>query len=185
MPPIVFLERIQGMVNPFTLCYHQILFMDEEYLLGDFDVLLTDVTSVHLHHEISQKMKKAYLSDFHQNDRILALHGVIWGPHSRIFVPGVVRIKQVKKWVYFLLDTGSPKTYLAEEVFSAFNRVLSDPTVPVSVHLNGFTTLVYQSPQQSHFSDVNLLGADFLKTLNAKVCIDYQDDLVTIELCEE
>jgi hypothetical protein len=162
----------------FMNCYSMI---DEEYIPTHFDVLLTDVHSKDLRHEISHRLGVQYLAEHDADDDINEIKGVVWGPHNRIFVPTVIRIGGQKKNVHFLIDTGSPKSYVSQEVFTSFNRMISNPSNPISLHINNKPITVFQSPENSHFEDVNVLGSDYLKTFNAILHIDYGND--SVELC--
>ena len=56
--------------------------MDVQYMPTEFDVLLTDVSSKDLHHDISNRLSKLYLSDI-TDDNIDTTQGIIWGPNNR------------------------------------------------------------------------------------------------------
>lgn len=146
----------------------------------EYDVLLSDVSSKDLHHEISSMLSTMYLSDI-TDDNIDTTNGIIWGPHNRVFVAMVVRMGHKKKYVHFLVDTGSPSTYICQEVFTSFGRMINNPNNPVSLHINGKPLTVLQSPKNSHFEDVNVLGTTFLKTFNSVVNIDFKAGDVTIK----
>lgn len=154
--------------------------IDEDYIPSEFDILLTDVHSKDLHHDIAKQLNHLYLSNCDYDDAVTHIDGIIWGPHNRIFVPMIVRIGDVKKHVHFLLDTGSPKTYISQEVFTSFNKMISNPNNPVSLNINNHRIMVFQSPEKSHYEDINILGTDFLKTYNAKLTIDFEHDKVQI-----
>jgi hypothetical protein len=87
-----------------------------------------------------------------------------------------------QKNVHMLVDTGSPSTYLSNEVFASFDRMIYNPSNPVSVNINGKQVTVWKSPETSHFTDVNILGSDYLKTYNAIVTIDYVGERIEIKL---
>src|SRR5688572_19179302 len=80
------------------------------------DVLITDVSAKDLHEIISGKLKEKYLSDSeieYDGD----IKGIIHGQDLRLFCATTVKINDKIKIV---LDTGSPTTYLSEEVMNAF-----------------------------------------------------------------
>jgi hypothetical protein len=159
--------------------------MDDNYIPSQFDVLLTDVKSKDLHHDISRRLNTAYLSDTsvsEHNETLNEVRGIVWGPHNRIFVPMIVKLKGKKKMIHFLLDTGSPKTYLSQEALSSFNVIMPNPNNPISVYINGRRILSFQSPENSHFDDINIIGSDYLKTFNAILTVNYQDDSAFIVL---
>lgn len=153
--------------------------MDTQYMPLEYDVLLSDVSSKELHHDISRMLEKLYLSDI-TDDNIDTTKGIIWGPNNRIFVAMVVRMGTKKKYVHFLVDTGSPNTFICHEVFTSFGRMVNNPNNAVSLHINGKPLTVLQSPKNSHFEDVNVLGTTFLKTFNSVVNINFEIEDVTI-----
>ena len=153
--------------------------LDAPYSPTKFDVLLTDVSSKDLHHDISNRLHKLYLSDL-TNDDIDQTEGIIWGPNNRIFVAMVVRLGNKRKYVHFLVDTGSPKTYICQEVFTSFNKMISNPNNSVSLHINGKLLSVLQSPENSHFEDVNVLGTDYMKMLNCVLHVDFGEETVKL-----
>jgi hypothetical protein len=58
---------------------------DVQYSPADFDVLLTDVQSNELQHEISNMLGTRYLEEAGEDNPNEA-KGIVWGPHNRIFV---------------------------------------------------------------------------------------------------
>ena len=161
---------------------------DGQYLPTDFDVLLNDVHARDLHHDISRQLGRIYLADYTDNSPVDDIVGIIWGPHKRVFVPmGLfarekTRMGKKHKNVHMLIDTGSPSTYVSNEVFSSFDKMIYNPNNHVTVNINGRPIAVLQSPEQSHFSEMNILGSDYLKICNAKVNLDYATNVVQINL---
>ena len=155
---------------------------DDQYLPTDFDVLLTDVHARDLHQDISRQLGRNYLADYTENSQVDYIEGIIWGPHKRIFVPMIIKMGKKQKNVHMLIDTGSPVTYICNEVLASFDRMIYNPSNPVTVNINGRPIAVIQSPERSHFSEVNILGSDYLKISNANVNINYADNFVKISL---
>lgn len=145
---------------------------DVQYSPTDFDVLLTDVHSNELHHEISSSLGTAYLENADSDD-VRKANGIVWGPHNRIFVATVVKMGNKLKHVHFLVDTGSPYTYICDEVLQSFGKTVSNPHNPFSVNINGLPILVLQSPEDKHFKDINILGTDFMKTFGCVLNVDF------------
>ncbi len=148
---------------------------DVQYSPADFDVLLTDVHSNELHHEISDMLGTRYLEEAGEENSGIA-NGIVWGPHNRIFVATVVKIGDKMRHVHFLVDTGSPFTYMCDEAIQSFNRTVSNPHNPFSVHINGHPVLVLQSPEDRHFKDINILGTDYMKTFKCVLNVDFGAD---------
>lgn len=109
-----------------------------------------------------------------------ALPGFIYGIHKRIILPLAVHTKRNQKdprWIFFIVDTGSPQTYLSLQVcasnfkdWSLLTRLkawlqldlYSDSgTVVIGRH----SIQVKLSPPDPRLCDINLLGMDFLECL--------------------
>ena len=157
--------------------------IDAQYSPLEFDVLLTDVHARDLRHDISNRLGIAYLSECNNNSVAQIINGIIWGPHNRLFVSLKVSIGTGRmKNVHMIVDTGSPQTYLCSDVFSSFNRLIMNPRDTISININSTRINVLESPAQSHFSDVNLLGSDYLQMVNARLNIDYGDKTMSIHV---
>ena len=145
---------------------------DVQYSPADFDLLLIDVHSNELHHEISHMLNTVYLDDA-ESDSVREAFGIVWGPHNRIFLATVVAMGGKLKHVHFLVDTGSPVTFICDEVLQSFGKTLSNPHNPFSVHINGRPISVLQSPEDKHFKDINILGTDYMKTFKCVLNVDF------------
>ena len=108
------------------------------------------------------------------------VNGVIFGPFYRIFVSLPVKIKQQTKNVHFLLDTGSPKTYICEEVFESFKVFIANNSSSYKVLVNNKPIIAHLPPINSHFKEVNLLGMEYLKTFDAKLIVDFESEYISI-----
>ena len=64
--------------------------------------------------------------------------------------------------VIFLVNTGSPYTYLSPAVYASLGYVDSIPK-SAELRVQGIAVTVSPSPADSHFADVNVLGQDFFK----------------------
>lgn len=85
----------------------------------DYDFLITDIGQKELSHEISQIFGIRYLSDVDRADfaRVVQrVSGMIWGRNRRCLLSLTARLEGNAKWVHFLLDTGSPRTYISQQV---------------------------------------------------------------------
>ncbi len=110
------------------------------------------------------------------DDNFTEAKGIVWGPHNLIFVATVVKIGDKMRHVHFLVDTWSPFTYICNEAIQSFQRTVSNPHNPFSVHINGHPVLVLQSPEDRHFKDVNILGTNFMKTFKCVLNVDFGTD---------
>jgi len=86
---------------------------------GLFDIVLSDVDENLLHNEISTALGSAYLSETpHLTSPHATVDGIMVGRHKRVFFPLVVRLprKSHSYVIHFLYDSGSPFTFLSQEV---------------------------------------------------------------------
>ncbi|RIB14959.1 hypothetical protein C2G38_2143803 [Gigaspora rosea] len=130
--------------------------IDDNYFPNMYDVLLTDVNSKDLHEEISELLKAKYLS-YSPASEFKEVYGIIYGKHNRIFVSLPVKVKRQAKNVHFLVDTGSPSTYICEEVYESLKATIRNTSSPRSVLINNKATHVFLPPVNSHFTGVNVL----------------------------
>ena len=84
-----------------------------------FDILLSDINDNLLHNEISTALGSAYLSETpHLTSPHATVDGIMFGKHNRVLFPMVVRLprKSHSYVIHFLYDSGSPFTFLSQEV---------------------------------------------------------------------
>ncbi|KAJ2989791.1 hypothetical protein HDV02_004772, partial [Globomyces sp. JEL0801] len=129
------------------------------------DLLLTDITAKELR-VIAAELEVDYLGPAAFPGTFPAV-GDIRGDNHRLMVPLVCRRRAQKEAparnIIFLLDTGSPSTYLCQEAMEAL--IGKDSPLPQTlwVHIHSQEAiLTHLSPKGSHFADVNVLGMDFL-----------------------
>eukprot|EP01088_Endostelium_zonatum_P011547 TRINITY_DN25692_c0_g1_i1.p1 TRINITY_DN25692_c0_g1~~TRINITY_DN25692_c0_g1_i1.p1 ORF type:complete len:244 (-),score=13.90 TRINITY_DN25692_c0_g1_i1:38-769(-) len=139
------------------------------------DVLLTDVTS-HLHSRIAPQIYSGddkYLSDASQNDSNQdKVPGILYGPFARPMVPLILARGDIKKHMIFLVDTGAPLTYLSAEAWRSFGL---DPFKKslAEFQINEKTVDLRVADDCSHYSDINLLGADVMRRLHCQLIVTY------------
>ncbi|RIA85763.1 hypothetical protein C1645_360808 [Glomus cerebriforme] len=152
--------------------------IDDLYPVDMFDLLLFDVRSKDLHDHVSKRLKVEYLSDTLYTE-LKDVNGIIFGPYLRIMVSLPIQIKRKRKNVHFVVDTGSPKTFVCEEVYEAFKMTISDSSVH-NILLNNKPTVVYLPPINSHFIETNVLGTEYLKAVGANLTINFDNENVSI-----
>lgn len=107
-------------------------------------------------------------------DADFPIYGTFYGNYLRIFVALTVRKKTSKidkcVWVLFLLDTGSPYTYLMPDTYEQIGFSDAIPAI-TQVSINGVSLSV--SPSHGHFHNINLLGQNFMKAAQLDVQLDY------------
>src|SRR6266498_4020162 len=152
--------------------------VDDMYPADKYDILLTDVNSTDIHEEISKKLNIEYLSNSYSAE-LEEVNGIIFGLNYRIFLSLPVKVKKETKNIHFLLDTGSPRTYICEEALNSFKATIVNRTYK-TVLVNNRPIIVLPPPSGSHFTDVNVLGMDYLQTFHAKVTMDFENKQFSI-----
>lgn len=84
------------------------------------------------------------------------------------------------KNIHFLIDTGSPKTYICEEVLNSYNLFIAGQDEPFPARLNKRQISVKVSPKDSNFNDLNFLGIDFLHTYRAQLFAGFDEKYFNI-----
>ncbi|PUU73966.1 hypothetical protein B9Z19DRAFT_1134108 [Tuber borchii] len=139
------------------------------------DVLLLDVTEDIYAGDISRLMGVSYLSqapDLLARDLPVEVGAIIYGPNGRTITSLIVTYKGNSRWVFFLIDTGAPKTFLSLEAYSALGIPWTQE-LGAWVTIAGRATIVCQSPVKSHFAHVNILGTDFVEKVGLVKLEDY------------
>jgi hypothetical protein len=85
----------------------------------DYDVLITDVDNNTLHSEISKPTGIPYLKEATNGeaDKVVEdIHGFIYGRKFRMMLPCVLSIEEKARWVFFIVNSGAPLTYISTQV---------------------------------------------------------------------
>lgn len=146
----------------------------------DFDVLLNDIHESDLH-LIAQMNGLAYLNVSDEPMPTYPVEGMIVGGHRRLMVNLMVRARRSAgnpyRNVVFLIDTGSPYTFLSRTAMEALiGEGTSHDDVPAAMRLevHGSPSMIcYTSPRDKHFADINLLGTDFLEMKGIQLQMDW------------
>ncbi|GES93300.1 hypothetical protein GLOIN_2v1474342 [Rhizophagus clarus] len=97
------------------------------------DVLITDVKSNDLHEKVSELLYKKYLSNtMKESDDV---KGILFGEFQRPLCSMTLEIKGRVKNVHFLVDTGSPRTFVCEEALNSYKLFVTDPKAPFLAQL--------------------------------------------------
>ena len=141
------------------------------------DLLLTDVTQEILNTQIAPELEVDYLSASEAENASFPVTGILFGLNQRLMVNLLVRRKESHKFlnIIFLVDTGSPVSYLCDEAISAL--IGKDNALPkfINVFVQGDQVLeCHLSPPDGHFHDVNVIGMDFLAMHNLSIQISYK-----------
>ena len=84
-----------------------------------YDILLSDIDEKVLHNEISTALGSAYLSKTpHLTSPLTTVDGIVFSRYNRVLFPLVIRLprKSHSYIMHFLYDSGSPHTFLSQEV---------------------------------------------------------------------
>ncbi|KAI9767813.1 MAG: hypothetical protein M1840_005494 [Geoglossum simile] len=140
-----------------------------------YDVLITDVDEKTLRSEIAEIVGVPYLGKSTESDANAVVrvgHGYLFGRNIRTIFPCVVSCQDMARWVFFIVDSGAPLTYLSTQA----SELLGIPEdVPTPVKIAGYHHTVFMSPHKSHFSDLNILGVDFYNAYNVNAWHDYRN----------
>lgn len=149
-----------------------------ETICADFE----DVLPSDLFDKVSELLQVSYLQKSAVNHQKL-IRGTVWSASMRpiislpVQLSGAITTLSTRNSlnVHFLCLEASPQTYLSEEAMRALR--LDDMVVVgelvsterrgssiwLPLLLNGYTVVVAQSPAESHFAHLNILGNDFTR----------------------
>ena len=85
----------------------------------DFDVLLTDLSDNTLRSEVADIVGIPYLQEATEDEAnkvVKAVQVFIYGAKYRTIFRCTVGMKDKAHWVFFVVDTGAPLTYLSKQV---------------------------------------------------------------------
>ena len=143
----------------------------------NYEVLITDIQDHDLE-SIGKNLGVTRLSRTDIKHATLPVSGVMRGLSVRMFVPLVVSLKDISIHVIFLIDTGSPNTYLRTDTLE---RLGFQDNIPSDVNLDiqGATLTIY--PSHGHFNNVDLLGQDFMSMRHVRMVADYKRKTIVLE----
>ncbi|KAG0640300.1 hypothetical protein HOY80DRAFT_885020 [Tuber brumale] len=133
---------------------------------ADYDVLISDINFDMLKNEISTAAGISYHSPATKED-VNKVPQVcdcfIYGRNLRTMFPVVVSDRLGRAfWVFFLVDSGSPKTYLSVQTCELFGIPAIREGLPTPLTIAGRQHSALRVPKYSHFADLDILGMDFL-----------------------
>lgn len=141
-----------------------------------YDVLILDITPEDLN-QIGEELESLPLSETSASPTF-PVRGILFGQSHRMFVPLIVSKRSRVINVNFLVDTGSPNTYLRAETLAALGYQENIPSETVVV-IHGTAVTVYVST--NHFENVDLLGQDYLAAIRGLVTINYPMKFLAIQ----
>jgi hypothetical protein len=149
------------------------------------DLLLLDVKHETLV-EIGENLEIEYLNQTDETPTF-PVTGLLFMPNNRIMVNLVCRWQKRKGLhgaplnVVFLVDTGSPMTYISHQAMRALINA-PDSNLPKSlmVNIHGTVTQCHLSPKDKHFADVNVIGMDYLVSRQLSLKMNYNEKVVVL-----
>ena len=128
------------------------------------DLLLTDAE---LFDNIGELLGVRYLSESPRLVQADAVKGIVFGENKRLMVNLMCKRKVVSNWVniIFLVDTGSPHTYLSPNAIDKLSGGTTDHICNALLHSESICIECHLSPQDKHFKDVNVLGMGAMSKL--------------------
>jgi len=134
------------------------------------DLLLTDVTEAELFGNVGELLGVRYLSETIHLIPSATVKGMVFGQNKRLMVSLLCKRKASANWVniFFLVDTGSPHTYLApsaiDKLSGSDNNICK--TLNPLIHSESVCIECHLSPLDKHFTDVNVLGMEAMSKLD-------------------
>ncbi|KAL7273484.1 hypothetical protein RUND412_003659 [Rhizina undulata] len=148
---------------------------DRGFYPSEYDVLLTDITHHKLENKISEHVGIPYLStaDGDKAKKVIqAIEGYIYGPNKRTILPFIVSYRKEARWLFFILDSGSPYTYISREAGKIFG-IEENSDMETAVTIGGYPKEIRLSPAHSHFPEANVLGTEFCRVNRVRIWQDY------------
>jgi hypothetical protein len=144
------------------------------------DLLLTDITAEELLN-IAESLGVEYLG-IAEFPGTFPVNGRVKGMNKRLMVNLVCKRQSRNPTasvnIIFLIDTGSPVSYLSEQAFKTL--LFPDSHIPQSINVMIQTERVIEchlSPKDKHFADVNVLGMDFMVKNHLSILVNYDADI--------
>ncbi|KAF1808751.1 hypothetical protein P152DRAFT_208066 [Eremomyces bilateralis CBS 781.70] len=180
--------------NPSPLHYYSRLKAEENIARGtfvdihdigamdpkDYDVLITDIDDNTLHKEISDRVGIPYLKEATKDeaDKVAdTIRGFVYGRKFRMILPCALTINEKAHWVFFIVDSGAPLTYISTQVAQTFK--LNEDEDPWNGYIAGHKHAIYMAPPDSHFANINILGGDFCHMNRLRPWVDDEHRAVT------
>ena len=141
-----------------------------------YDVLVSDITEASFE-DVSNLLECPPRLSHIPYEFSFPNRGLFYGPYHRMFVPLVVRRKNISIQCIFLIDTGAPITFLRTDTMQELGFKEYIPrSCDVQIHGRQITVGL----STNHFKNVDLLGQDFFVKLEGKLIIDYNSRNVEI-----
>ena len=115
------------------------------------------------------------------------LQGLVRGRYLRSFIPMVITFRKRTIKTVFLVDTVGTVTFVGKPTWDRLMEGFEDTgQTTIKVALNGFRAQeVTLSPQNFHFSDIDLVGTSFLSQIDADFHVSYKEKTCYLEWPED
>lgn len=142
----------------------------------DFDVVLTDMAESDLH--LMAELEGVGYLNVSSAEPVFPVEGWIMGMHKRFMVNLLVRRRAVPSLEYrnvvFIVDLGSPYTFLSSTAMSALVGPGNKVPGMMRLEIHGNQSLVaYLSPLDRNLAEINLLGMDWLEMMRVQLDVDW------------
>ena len=148
------------------------------------DMLLTDITAEELL-KIAERLGVDYLGPTAEFPCSFPVDGKIHGNNRRLMISLSCRWEGKNSKainIIFLINTGSPNTFLSDKAMEALvgkSGCNIGSMMGVRIHTKKVIEC-HLSPRDKHFSDVNVLGADFLVENGLTLKANYSNKICTL-----
>lgn len=143
--------------------------------INKYNLFVPDIEPHDLSNRISNILGVSYLSD--NFSYVWPVHGKVFGHRVLFTIPVSIAEKSVN--VHFILDTGSPTTFIAEDVLQTLN---SDwPSKYTNPKINGVEVEARASNKEKYFQGLNILGMNFLSRIDAELIVNMNDKTAAIQ----
>ena len=112
----------------------------------DFDALITDMDDKNLRSEVAELISIPYLEKTTKkeaNNKVNLGHGIVYGDKFRVLFPHIVGLEDKAHWVFFIMVSGAPLTYLSVQMSAPTNR---KNTWPLNLALGGRSSRYQKGP---------------------------------------
>ncbi|GBC01427.1 hypothetical protein RclHR1_04190011 [Rhizophagus clarus] len=126
------------------------------------------VKSEDLYEKLSEKFNVKHLSD--STKELDEIKGILFGNFHRPFGLMTIKINNKIKNIFVLIDTSSPRTFISEEVLNSCNLTFSN------TYRNDVLCVMLNKRQAyvDYFSDLNILGTDYLREYSSQLFVDFE-----------
>ena len=148
------------------------------------DLMLSDITEEVLTADVASMLGVTHLMAVSADDVVWPVRALLYGVFSRVMVSLVVSAPRASGQaarslnVIFLVDTGSPYTFISQSTYEALGY--SD-SLPKAAQLRVHGANITVQPSHSHFKDVNVLGTDFLVRARCSLMLDFANAVGTLD----